>query len=154
MAPRAKGVAEKDNLAPLLKAWRKKTTKSFSVRCEKPFKVLSHALKTARAVLSWLGVAETEGFFGALTHFSHPLGSSRMPTPTIFRPPRQCTVGDGVLDIPPISRTRFFFYTTLIVTSMSSGAFGSRFSFQPKLLWRLNIIPVTPVFLLMSSSSR
>ena len=57
----------------MLKAWRKKTTKSFSVRCEKPFKVLSHALKTAKAVLSWHGIAVTEGFFGAPTHFTHPL---------------------------------------------------------------------------------
>ena len=37
-----------------------KDTESFSVRCEKPFKVLSHALKTAKAVLSRLGKAGTE----------------------------------------------------------------------------------------------
>ncbi len=56
-----------------LKAWRKKTTKSFSVRCEKPFKVLSHALKTAKAVLGWVLRRKTlRDFLDAPTPFTHP----------------------------------------------------------------------------------
>ena len=70
---------------------RKKTTKSFLVWCEKPFKVLSHAHKTAKAVLCCQRKLTDEGELFSDRFVNRPYG-----TPNTWVQ----SVGVGILDDP------------------------------------------------------